>query len=86
MLNMSVNWYGDDPASHSDPLNQLSNVNRIFLSLSLMAARARKLFIVMAILMPLAGLAVFRTQVEASFVHTLKRVGSAAEIYGRGPL
>jgi hypothetical protein len=39
----------------------------------------------MAILVLLAGLAAFRTQLNESFVHTLARLGNAYEIYGRGP-
>jgi hypothetical protein len=61
------------------------SASRLSLGLKLVAVHARKLLIAMAILVLLAGLAAFRTQLNESFVHTLARLGNAYEIYGRGP-
>jgi hypothetical protein len=82
-----MKWAGyDDAPEFWIRWTELPSVNRMLRGLNLTAVRARKLLIVMAILMVLTGLAAFRTQIDASFVHTLKRVGNAAEIYGRVPL
>jgi hypothetical protein len=65
---------------------ELPSVSRMLRGLNQVAVRAKRLLIVMALLMLLIGVAAFRIQIGASFVHTLKRLGNAAEIYGRVPL